>query len=115
VTGKFESVAKVGDIKEGSPLLINLGELKLALCKVENIIYAIENVCSHDEGALVENNANEGDCDCLDGHEIKCPRHGARFDVRDGSVLSMPAAFPIRTFDVKVEDEQIFVKVDSDG
>lgn len=106
---QFHPVANVKDVQELNPLTVSVGELNLALCKVGDKIYAIENVCSHDDGVLVN-----GESECIDSHEIKCPRHGARFDVRDGSVLSMPAAFPIRTFDVKVDGDTIFVKVDTD-
>ena len=62
--------------------------------------YAIADLCSHDDGPL-------GDGD-LEDHEIICPRHGARFDVRTGKVLSLPAvedisAYPVRCIDGKIE------------
>jgi nitrite reductase/ring-hydroxylating ferredoxin subunit len=109
MTEQFHPVAKFEDVKEPHPLAVSVGELSVALCKVGEKIYAIENLCSHDDGVLIDD-----EHECIEGHEIKCPRHGARFDVRDGSVLSMPAAFPIRSFEVKVEDNTIYVKVDSD-
>jgi 3-phenylpropionate/trans-cinnamate dioxygenase ferredoxin subunit len=60
-------------------------------------------VCSHDDGPVAE-----GD---LDGHEIICPRHGARFDIRDGRVLSFPAITSIQSFPVKVEGDDILIEM----
>jgi 3-phenylpropionate/trans-cinnamate dioxygenase ferredoxin subunit len=48
----------------------------------------------------------------LDGPQIECPRHGARFDVRTGQVVCLPAPLPIPTYEVKVEGGQILIKVD---
>jgi 3-phenylpropionate/trans-cinnamate dioxygenase ferredoxin subunit len=62
-------------------------------------LYAIADVCSHDDGPL-------GDGD-LEGMEVVCPRHGARFDVRDGKVTSLPAAIDIPAYPVRVVDGQI--------
>jgi nitrite reductase/ring-hydroxylating ferredoxin subunit len=51
---------------------------------------------------------NEGE---LDGFEIECPRHGARFDVRTGDATVMPAIMPIDTFEVRVEGDDVEVEV----
>jgi 3-phenylpropionate/trans-cinnamate dioxygenase ferredoxin subunit len=64
-------------------------------------LYAIADVCSHDDGPVAEGE--------LDGHEIECPRHGARFDVRDGKVLSFPAIVSIPAYPVRVEDGEVLV------
>jgi 3-phenylpropionate/trans-cinnamate dioxygenase ferredoxin subunit len=68
------------------------------------MIYAVANVCTHDDGPL--------GAGTLDGHQIECPRHGARFDVRTGDVTSLPAIVPVPTFAVKVEGEDVWVDVD---
>jgi 3-phenylpropionate/trans-cinnamate dioxygenase ferredoxin subunit len=69
---------------------------------VDGEYYCIEDVCTHDGGPLGDGNLFE--------HCIECPRHGALFDIRDGSVLSMPAVVPVPTFKVKVEGDDIFVE-----
>ena len=103
---KFIAVAKTSEVTEGHAVPREAGDLKIALCRVDGAIHAIENVCTHDDGILTGNG--------LEGHEIVCPRHGARFDVRTGEVLRMPAAFPVRTFETKVEGDTVYVKVDVD-
>lgn len=100
----FVAVAKVSEIPEGGVRVVEANGTGVALCKVEGKIYAVEDLCTHDDGPLGEGK--------LCGHAIECPRHGARFDVRTGAVLRMPAAYPVRTFPVKVEGEQVLVAVE---
>ncbi|MBI2935507.1 MAG: non-heme iron oxygenase ferredoxin subunit [Chloroflexi bacterium] len=78
-------------------------ELSLALCNVDGQVYAIENVCTHDGGTL---GAGE-----LEGYVVECPRHGARFDVRTGAVLAMPAVIPVETYPVRLDGDSIEVDV----
>lgn len=75
----------------------------MLLCNVDGKIYAIEDVCTHDGGALEQGT--------LEGETIVCPRHGATFDVRTGDVITLPAVVPLMTFDVSVEGDNIFVDV----
>ena len=72
------------------------------VCRVEGELRAVENRCSHDDGPL-----GEGE---VAGHEVTCPRHGARFDLRSGAALSMPAVTPIDTFEVRQDGDGIYVK-----
>lgn len=101
----FIPIAKTTDIPLGQVRVFEYQGLSIAVCNVEGRFYAVENLCSHDDGPLEDG--------MLEGCSIECPRHGARFDVRTGEVLQMPAAFPIRTFETKVENETVFVKVES--
>jgi 3-phenylpropionate/trans-cinnamate dioxygenase ferredoxin component len=71
------------------------------VCNVDGEFYAIADVCTHDRGPLGEGR--------LRGAVIECPRHGARFDVRDGSVKAPPAVRPIETYPVEVRDDMIEV------
>ncbi|MHC5541556.1 non-heme iron oxygenase ferredoxin subunit, partial [Singulisphaera rosea] len=68
---------------------------------VDGSYYAIDDVCTHDGGPLAE-----GD---LEGCEIQCPRHGARFDVRTGQALCFPAVEPVTSHTVQVRGDDIFV------
>ena len=97
-------VASVEDIPEGQAKVFSVGELRIVLCKVDGTIYAIEDLCSHDDGPLGEG--------ALVGTTIECPRHGARFNVCTGEVVRMPAAIPVRTFQVKTEGNRVFVQVE---
>jgi 3-phenylpropionate/trans-cinnamate dioxygenase ferredoxin subunit len=72
------------------------GDVPIAVFNIDGVLYAIEDVCTHDGGDLAGGE--------LHGYEVECPRHGARFDVRTGAVRCPPAYEPIATFPVKVED-----------
>jgi 3-phenylpropionate/trans-cinnamate dioxygenase ferredoxin component len=96
----------ISDIPAGRVKLViyEPDDLRIAVCNVDGQFYAIEDVCTHDGGSL-----DQGDLDGLDGDEIECPRHGARFNVRSGAATLMPAVMPVRTFRVKIEGERLFV------
>ena len=100
----FVKAAKVGDVPQGRTLIVNIGDEDVALCNVDGQIYAIENVCTHDDGPLGQG--------YLQGDEIECPRHGARFNVRTGEVKVLPAIIPVPTFEVRIEGDDILVDVD---
>ena len=100
-TGGFVTVAKVGEIPEGGIKIVRIGDQELAIFHVEGAYHALEDVCTHDGGPLAEG--------VLEGHVIECPRHGARFDVRTGAVLSPPAVSPVSKFEVKVTGDEIQV------
>lgn len=99
-------IAKVDEIPPGQVRVFRTGDLRLAVCRVGEEFYAIEDVCTHDDGPLGEGS--------LMGTAIECPRHGARFDVRTGEVLRMPAAAPVSSFPVQIKDGEIFVEVEMD-
>lgn len=95
-------VAKVADIPPGTMKVVEASGLRVALCNVEGTFYAVEDVCTHDDGPLGEGS--------LRGAELECPRHGARFDVRSGAALRMPAVVPVRTFPVTVVDGTVVLE-----
>lgn len=92
-----------GEIPEGQVKQVTVGDLRLAVCHLDGNFFAIEDVCTHDNGPL-----NQG---CLEGEEIECPRHGARFNVRTGEATLMPAVMPVRTFAVQLDGDTIYVHV----
>ena len=94
-------VARAGDIPSGEARVFEVDGLTLAVANVDGRFYAIDNVCTHDEGPL-----GSGE---LQGFAIECPRHGARFDIRTGAVLAMPATSPVATWQVKLEGDEIKV------
>lgn len=98
----YVKVAEVGDVAPGQVRVVHLGETRVALCHVDGAFYAIDDVCTHDGGPL-----GEGE---LDGDQIECPRHGARFDVRTGKALTFPAVYPVGTWPVKVEGTDVLVQ-----
>ena len=101
--GEFIEVAQLNELEPGTRKLLDVDGRALALFNVDGTIYAIDDVCTHDGGPLADGR--------LDGHQIECPRHGARFDVRTGKPLCMPAFVPVATHPVKVEGDKVFIKI----
>ncbi len=81
--------------------MLDLDGRAVALFNVDGTFFAIDDVCTHDGGPLAEGE--------LEGAEIRCPRHGARFDVRTGKALSFPAFEPVGTVEVEVRGDEIFL------
>ncbi len=73
----------------------------LALFRLEDGIYALDDVCSHEYSRLSEGEVWEG--------QVYCPKHGSRFDIRTGAVQGLPATDPVRAWPVKVEEGGIWV------
>lgn len=99
----YVKAAKASEIPRGQVRLVDVGDEEVALCNVDGEIFAVANLCTHDGGPL-----GEGE---LVDHQVECPRHGARFDVRSGAVRALPAVLPIPTYEVKVEDDDIWIDV----
>ena len=93
--------------------LSNLSENQLELCEVDDRlvilvrkgsdVYCIDDVCTHDGGTLSDGELAE----CL----ISCPRHGAKFDIRDGRAVTMPATEDTVCHEVKVDGGDVYVKI----
>ena len=80
-----------------------VGGRDIAIYTVGDAVHATDNICSHGHARL---------CDgFLDGHEIECPLHQGKFDVRDGRPLCAPATQPLRSYPVKVEGSRVFVQI----
>ena len=103
MSGVWTRVARADEIREGEVRVFQVGGESVAVCNVGGTFHAIEDLCTHDDGPLGEGRLEE--------HCIECPRHGARFDVRTGEVLRMPAASPVRTFATKIEGGDVYVAV----
>lgn len=97
----FVKIAKSSEVPEGGRISVVVDDRALLVFRIEGKVYAIEDVCSHDGQPLTDGP--------LDGCSIECPRHGARFDVRNGKALCMPAVEPIATFEVQQVGDDILV------
>ena len=80
------------------------GDTAIAVFNIDGDLYAVEDICTHDGGELAGGE--------IHGHEVECPRHGARFDVRTGAVMCPPAYEPIASFPVHEVDGQIWTRDD---
>ena len=96
-------VARKSAIAPGTMTHVTVDGVAVLLCNVDGELYAVEDVCTHDGGAL--------DAGQLDGCRIMCPRHGAFFDVTTGKALTLPAVAPLPTFPVHVDGDEVSVDV----
>jgi 3-phenylpropionate/trans-cinnamate dioxygenase ferredoxin subunit len=99
---RFVKVAAASEIPPGAKKIFEVEGVLIVVANVEGEFYAVEDVCTHDGGPLGEGR--------LDGCQLICPRHGARFDVRTGAALTMPAVEPAPTYAVRVEDGDVWVE-----
>jgi 3-phenylpropionate/trans-cinnamate dioxygenase ferredoxin component len=97
----FVKVAGRNELPIGGKKLAEVDGRAIALFNVDGTYYAIDDVCTHDGGPLAE-----GD---LEGCQIRCPRHGARFDVRTGKALCLPAFEPVTTHRIELRGDDLFV------
>lgn len=100
---QYIRVCKAWEIPDPGKLVTEVDGRYVVVFHVGGRFYALDDCCTHDDGPL-----GEGE---LDGFAIICPRHGAKFDVRDGRVLCMPATRPVASHPVKIENGEIYVAV----
>lgn len=101
--GQFVKVARADDVAPGMSIAVELPQASLAICNVDGQFFAIENLCTHDDGPLGNG--------ALDGFRIQCPRHLAYFDVRNGKALTLPAVIDVECFPVRVQDGDVEVEI----
>ena len=101
---RFVRIAAVNDIPPGKVGYAEVDGLRVAICNADGQFYAIDDVCTHDGGSL-----DQGE---LQGYQIECPRHGAKFDIRTGRVTALPAIIPVGTYEVRVEGDDLLLDVE---
>lgn len=100
---EFVRVAALEDVPPGQLLSVEVGGQRVCLANADGEVYAIKDQCSHRDFPLSSGS--------LEDHEVECSWHGARFDVRTGRALCLPAIRPVQTYEVKVEGGEIFIAV----
>lgn len=103
---EYVPVARVEDIPNGGRIYVEFGGMIIVVFNIAGNYYATGDVCSHDNGPI-------GDGE-LDGYQLVCPRHGARFDVRNGKALTLPAVEDIPYFPTRVVDGQVEIGLQPD-
>jgi 3-phenylpropionate/trans-cinnamate dioxygenase ferredoxin subunit len=103
----YIEIAPVSQIAPGERLFIELGGSSIVLFNLAGQLFAIGDVCSHDNGPV-------GDGD-IEENEIICPRHGARFDISTGKATSLPAVLDIPAYPVRIVDGIIQIGVPKRG
>ena len=96
------TVARVEELALGERRVVGMDDTQIVVFNLDGQYYAIEDVCTHDGGQLTGGT--------VEGDQIVCPRHGARFCIRTGAALSAPAYEPINTFPVRIENGMVQVR-----
>ena len=92
------------ELQPGERAVIEFDDgLFIAVFRVGDQYFAIEDVCTHDDGPL-------GDGE-LDGHIVECPRHGGRFDVQTGEATQFPAVKAVARYETQIKDDGVYVDI----
>jgi naphthalene 1,2-dioxygenase system ferredoxin subunit len=103
-TSSWTDAASLSDVPSDAGLGVGVAGRDIALFRVGESVYAIDNLCTHDFATL---------CDgFLEGHEIECPLHQARFDLRTGAATCAPAVDAVKTYPVRIEGGRVLLAID---
>lgn len=100
---EFIAAVKKSEIPTSNKLCLEVEDRFVVIVRIDDEYFCIDDMCTHDGGTL-----GEGE---LTGNCLVCPRHGAQFDVRNGEAVTMPATEATVTHAIRVEGDQIFVKL----
>lgn len=95
---------KVSEVEADKVVVKRFGRNRIAVCTFEENYYAFKDSCSHDNEPLDQGN--------ICGKVIQCPRHGAKFDVTNGSVVAAPAFSPLTMYKVTIDNDDIKIDLD---
>ena len=102
----LQTKIKKTEINSGEAKSYQIDDFKIVVCNINGEYFAISDVCSHDDGELVS-----GSGKLVEVCQLECPRHGARFDVKTGKATRMPAIAPIKTYKVKVMNDELEIEI----
>ena len=102
--GAWRRVADVSALADVEVIGVVSEGKRLALFKLEDGIYAMDDVCSHEFSLLSQGEVWQG--------EVSCAKHGSRFNIRTGAVRGLPATLPVRTYPARVENGAVYVDLD---
>jgi naphthalene 1,2-dioxygenase system ferredoxin subunit len=103
MTTQWIDLAAIDDIPKDDVIGVDSAGKSIALYHVEGTIYATDNICTHGNARL---------CDgFVEGHEIECPLHQGKFDIRNGKALCAPLTDDLKTYPVKIEGSRVFIEM----
>lgn len=97
---------KVNELAPGAAIRIALEPEPVALFRLDDGFYATADTCTHAQSSLAAGEIDLEDC------TVECPYHGAAFDIKSGRVMALPATRPVRTYPVKIIDDEVFIEID---
>ncbi|WP_062364527.1 non-heme iron oxygenase ferredoxin subunit [Variovorax paradoxus] len=101
---QWTEAAAVDEVPAADVVGMQVGGRDIALYNVDGQIYATDNVCTHGHARLCEG--------FLEGHEIECPLHQGKFDVRNGKPTCAPVTEAIRSYPVRIDAGRVFLSLD---
>jgi glycine/D-amino acid oxidase-like deaminating enzyme/nitrite reductase/ring-hydroxylating ferredoxin subunit len=102
-SGRWLRVAKASDITKGAPFCASVEGREFAVFRIGDACFAMDNACSHAGGSLCQGT--------IEGETIECPLHASRFNIKTGSVESPPAASPQTTYETRIRDGRVEIKI----
>lgn len=99
----FIKTIQLTHLKKNTMAKFNLADLNIALYNIEGKIFATSNTCTHEECSLSDG--------FLSGKIVECPCHGGRFDITTGKVMALPPTLPIKTYNVRIINNDIEVEI----
>lgn len=104
MTDPWQDVATLDDFAASDTIAVDAGGRRIAIYLVQGEVFATDNVCTHGQADL---------CDgFLEGHEIECPFHQGRFDVRTGQAVAAPATEALATYPARRQGTKVQIRVD---
>ena len=100
---EFVKAARTDEVAPGQARLVVVKGKEIALFNIDGAYFALANACTHEEGPLAEGE--------VEGHEVTCPWHGAKFDIRTGEVLRDPAYDAVARYNVRVTGADVEVEI----
>jgi 3-phenylpropionate/trans-cinnamate dioxygenase ferredoxin subunit len=97
----YVKIATLNDVKPGKMFRAEINNHAILLANIENEIYAIDDMCTHEDASLYKG--------ALKGHCVECSLHGSHFDFRTGVPDGNPATEAVNTYKVKIKDNEIFI------
>jgi len=103
MSDQWIDVTATEDIPEDDVIGADIAGKSIALYRVEGEVFATDNLCTHGNARL---------CDgFLEGHEIECPLHQGKFDIRNGKAMCAPLTEDVKTYPIKIEGDRVFVAI----
>ncbi|HXQ54026.1 MAG TPA: non-heme iron oxygenase ferredoxin subunit [Stellaceae bacterium] len=104
---KFIPAATVASVPEGDVIGVEVGGRKIALFKLDGMIYALEGYCTHGHAELAGG--------YVEGDRIQCPMHGGMFEIRTGKAVGDPCTVDLPVLPVRIEGDQVLVGLPGEG
>jgi naphthalene 1,2-dioxygenase system ferredoxin subunit len=97
--GAWTAVASLDDFAASDAIEIDSGGREIAIFLIGGAVFATANRCTHGDAKLCEG--------FLEGHEIECPFHQGRFDVRTGAATCAPAELALATYPARLDGDRV--------